>query len=141
MVRAAVPALAATLVLLAGCGPLSRAELKRGVESLSAIAAEGRLLADGAAGDRTRSTYTRVHARTLAEDTDHEAEKLADATPEAGVRAERNHAVMVAAELSGALGRLQTSPGRERVAVAVRAALRRAGDELDAVSRRLKDAP
>src|SRR3954451_24667436 len=137
----ATVAVAGTLALLAGCGPLERAELKRGVESLTAIAAEGQLVADGAAGDRTRSTYTRVHARELAEDSDHEAEKLADATPEPGVRAERDHAVQLARQVSAALGRLQISPGREPVAAAVRSELRRSEDGLDDVSRRLKDIP
>jgi hypothetical protein len=123
---------------LAGCGALDRAELKRGVESLTGIAAEGRLLADGAATDRTRSTYTRVHARDLTDDVDHEAEKLADATPQPGTGADRDRAVALAGRLSQALGTLQTSPGDERGAAQARRQLERVEGQLQDVARRLK---
>ncbi|HEX5989118.1 MAG TPA: hypothetical protein VFY75_02745 [Solirubrobacterales bacterium] len=65
-----------------GCGDLSDNELNRGVESLSALAAQGQLVANGVARDETKTTYARAMARTLGEEADHEAEKLADATLE-----------------------------------------------------------
>jgi hypothetical protein len=78
--------LSAALVLLgSGCGDLSRGELSRGVESLSALAAQGSLVADGVAEDATKSTYARVMAKTLGGEAEHEAEKLADAEPEEAV--------------------------------------------------------
>jgi len=57
--------LATWLIGASGCGDLSRQELSRGVESLGAIAAEGRLVADGVARDATKSTYARVMSKTL----------------------------------------------------------------------------
>jgi hypothetical protein len=108
--------LLAAALALGGCGPLERAELKRGVESLSALAAEGRVLADGAARDRTKRNFTRVHARVLAEDAQHEAEKLADAHPAAGLEAERDQAVAIAQRIADILGELQVTPGAERTA-------------------------
>jgi predicted small secreted protein len=133
-----LPLLLLLAVLIAGCGPMERAELKRGVESLRAVAAEGRLLADGAAGDRTRSTYTRVHARTLGEDVQHEAEKLADATPVPEVTAERDDAVQLAGRLTQSLGDLQTQPGAEDVAGTVRDDLKRVEDDLDTLDQKLQ---
>lgn len=52
-------ALGVYLIALSGCGDLSRDELNRGVESLSALAAQGQLIANGVARDATKSTYTR----------------------------------------------------------------------------------
>src|SRR5947207_11293608 len=73
----AVGAIAATVV---GCGgPIMRDELQRGVETLGSTAEEGRLLGRDVARDRSKNTFVRVEARALADDADHEAEKLADA--------------------------------------------------------------
>jgi hypothetical protein len=93
-------------LILSGCGDLSRDELNRGVESLSALAAQGELVANGVARDATKSTYARVMAKTLGGEAEHEAEKLADAEPSPEVRKERNAAVQVAGRLraEGALG-------------------------------------
>lgn len=50
-------ALLAAALLLGGCGgPMQPEELRRGVETISSLAGEGALLADGVAGDRTRAT-------------------------------------------------------------------------------------
>ena len=120
---------------------MDHAELGRGVETLGALAAEGQVLADGVAADRTRSTYTRVHARTLAEDAAHEAEKLADATVERGADRDRDRAVAVAQRLDDALGELQTFPGQERTGVEVRRALAEIADEVERLLERIKGAP
>jgi hypothetical protein len=113
-VAAAAVALGASLiVLLSGCGDLSRDELTRGVESLSALAAQGQLVANGVARDATKSTYARVMAKTLGGEAEHEAEKLADAEPSPEVRKERNAAVQVAGELADLFSELQTFPGDE----------------------------
>jgi hypothetical protein len=61
-VATTVVALGVSLIVLSGCGDLSRDELNRGVESLSALAAQGELIANGVARDATKSTYARVMA-------------------------------------------------------------------------------
>jgi hypothetical protein len=131
MVCVAVAA-AAVALALAGCGATDNAELKRRVEALNAIAVEGGLLADGVIGDRTKATFTRVHARALGEEADHEAEKVADAKVAAGLRREREQTVALAQRLGDALGILQTFPGGERTA---RVARRRLADVADAAGR------
>src|SRR3954447_19938560 len=110
--RFAVAALLAFLAF-AGCGDLSRDELNRGVESLSALAAQGQLIANGVARDATKSTYVRVMAKTLGGEAEHEAEKLADAEPAEHVGEERGKAVAIAGELADLFSELQTYPGEE----------------------------
>src|SRR3954453_5572761 len=113
--RRIAPALCVILVAAgaSGCGDLSSQELNRGVESLSAIAAQGGLLANGVARDATKSTYTRVMAKTLGGEAEHEAEKLADATPEARVKPQRDDAVALGERIASYFSKLQTYPGEE----------------------------
>jgi hypothetical protein len=104
------------LACVAGCGgPIQRDELGRGVKTLASDAADGALLARGVAQDRTRSPFVRVHASELADDADHEAEKLHDAESNPPLTAKKQKAVVLAQRISDALGRLQIAPGDERV--------------------------
>jgi hypothetical protein len=137
--RTAVAAIAivATAAASSGCGDLSRGELSRGVESLSALAAEGGLVADGVRRDATKSTYARVMAKTLGGEAEHEAEKLADATPEPEVVRERNAAVRAAGELADLFSELQTFPGDERHGAVVQRHMHEAKEEIDAIVTRL----
>jgi hypothetical protein len=127
----------AALVLCAGCGDLSRDELNRGVESLSALAAQGELVAGGVARDATKTTYARVMAKTLGGEAEHEAEKLADATPSPEVKRERNAAVQVAAEIADLFSELQTFPGDEHHGALVQHHLSEAREQADAIVERL----
>jgi hypothetical protein len=133
-----VVAAATLLVLLGtGCGDLSRDELNRGVESLSALAAQGELVASGVARDATKTTYARVMAKTLGGEAEHEAEKLADATPSPEVRRERNAAVQVALEIADLFSELQTFPGDEHHGALVQHHLGEAKEQADAILARL----
>jgi hypothetical protein len=130
--------LLASLALAApGCGSLNRDELNRGVESLGALAAQGQLVASGVARDATKSTYARVMAKTLGETAEHEAEKLADASPEAGTEEERATAVAIAGEISQLLSELQTFPGDEHHGSLVQGHLEEAQEKAEALSARL----
>jgi hypothetical protein len=134
---AASVALAVSLIVFSGCGDLSRDELNRGIESLSALAAQGELIADGVARDATKSTYTRVMAKTLGGEAEHEAEKLADAEPSPEVRKERNAAVRVAGELADLFSELQTFPGDEHHGALVEKHMGEVKDQADALVERL----
>ena len=110
---------------VAGCGgPIKSDELDRGVGTLESLAAEGALLADGVAQDRTRATYTRVQARVLADLADHEAEKLADAESTGALTTSRRAAITLSVDISDALGQLRTHPGDEPVGVSASKRLR-----------------
>jgi hypothetical protein len=127
----------ALALFTAGCGDLSRAELSRGVESLSALAAQGGLIANGVARDATKSTYARVMAKTLGGEAEHEAEKLADAEPSPEVRQERNAAVQIAGELADLFSELQTFPGDEHHGALVQRHMREVKEQADALVARL----
>jgi len=129
--------LGVSLVALSGCGDLSREELNRGVESLSALAAQGELIANGVARDATKSTYARVMAKTLGGEAEHEAEKLADAEPSPEVRKERNAAVQVAGELADLFSELQTFPGDEHHGALVERHMGEVKGQADALVERL----
>ena len=135
-VRAFLAACACALVI--GCGDLGRAELARGVESLNAIAVEGRLLAAGAIDDRSKATFTRVHARDLADRAEHEAEKLADASPAPGLEHQRDQAVDLASGISDTLGELAVKPGGEAEARRMRDELVRRADEAERLGQGLR---
>jgi hypothetical protein len=131
-------ALAALAVAsLAGCGGLGRAELTRGVESLGANAAQGGLLAGGVADDATKSTYVRAMSKTLGDEAEHEAEKLADAEPAPGIADERDAAVRIAAELAGLYSVLRVFPGDEEHGAAVQRRMHEVGERADALAERL----
>jgi hypothetical protein len=140
-VIASAVALGVSLILLSGCGDLSRDELDRGVESLSALAAQGELIANGVARDATKSTYVRVMAKTLGGEAQHEAEKLADAEPEGAVKGERNAAVQVAGELGGLFSELQTFPGDEHHGELVERHMGEVKEQADAIVARLTGEP
>jgi hypothetical protein len=116
---------------LCGCGgPIQPDELKRSIQALESSAAEGALLADDVARDRTKATFARVHARELGETVEHEAEKLndAEAEPEGGVAATKVRAIDLADRISAALGQIQTAPGSETEGRAAEKALSGLGE-------------
>lgn len=103
-------------IVLAGCGgPMRPEELGRSVDSLASAAAEGGLLAHDVARDRTKATFARAHSRDLTESVDHEAEKLSDADAEGTVAVAKRRAVVLAGEISQALGMLQVEPRNQAV--------------------------
>jgi len=136
-VIAASVALGVSLMSFSGCGDLSRDELNRGVESLSALAAQGELIATGVARDATKSTYARVMAKTLGGEAEHEAEKLADAEPSPEVEPQRDAAVQLAGELADLFSELQTFPGDEYHGALVEKHMGEVKDRADALVERL----
>ena len=137
--RSTLPLAALAAVLaLPGCGgAIKQEELARGIASLGAIAAEGELMADGAARDRTKATFTRVQARTLAEEADHEAEKLADAQAQGSLAGARDQAVQLAQDVSDALAELRVRPGDRAGAGAARGRLHELTGRADVLQGRL----
>jgi hypothetical protein len=100
---------------LAACGgPMQPEELARSIQTLESTAAEGSLLAEDIAHDRTKATFARVHARDLSDVVVHEAEKLNDAEAgDADVAAAKTDAIDLADRIGQAIGRLQVAPGSE----------------------------
>jgi hypothetical protein len=88
-------------------------ELGRSVQSLESAAAEGAMLAGDVARDRTKATFARAHSRDLSEGVVHEAEKLSDADARGEVADAKRQAVILAGEISQALGTIQVEPRSE----------------------------
>ena len=101
-------------VYVAGCGDLTSGELDRGIGTLESAASEGAMIAREVAEDRIKTTFVRVRARELSDEVDHEAEKLADATPSPGQGRHRDTAVRIAEKIGDSLGVLQVYPEDER---------------------------
>jgi hypothetical protein len=127
--RSTMIVLLAAAVVSAGCGgEMQPDELKRSIGTLESTAAEGALLADHVARDRTKVTFARAHARDLGEAVDHEAEKLHDASAEGRVAVRKAAAVDLAGRISEALGQIQTAPDSESEGRSAAADLTRFGD-------------
>ena len=125
----ALVAVVVAALLCGGCGgPMQPDELKRSIGTLESSAAEGALLANGVARDRTKATFARVHARDLGETVEHEAEKLHDASAEGRVAFRKAAAVDLAGRISEALGQIQTAPDSEQEGRSAESALTRLGD-------------
>jgi hypothetical protein len=126
---------AAAVPVAAGCGgPMEPQELARSVQTLESSAAEGALLANGVARDRTKATFVRAHSRDLGETVEHEAEKLSDADANGEVAVRKSQAVDLAGRISQALGDLQTSPRSEDEGATAERELRRAAKRAAEIS-------
>jgi hypothetical protein len=134
--RAARIVVILALVFMSGCGgAITHDELARGIQTIGSQAAEGALVADGVAQDRTKVTFTRVQAGELAGRATHEAEKLSDAQAAGKVAAARTEAVQLAENVSDALGELQVKPRDRALARDLAGKLR----QFDARATRLAD--
>jgi uncharacterized protein YciI len=130
--------LALVLVCGAGCGgPIEDDELQRGIETLGSLAAEGKLVTDGVAADRTKTTFVRVELRSLSDDAVHEAEKLADAEAQPENAEVRTRAVKLAQDIDAALGELQVRPTDRALARDVGDRLANLSDEAERLTEQL----
>jgi hypothetical protein len=136
--KACLVALGLLVAGSSGCGgPITNDELGRGIETLGATASEGRLIALGAAQNRTKVTFVRVEARALATDAEHEAEKLNDAQAQPGNAKVKDQAVKLARDIDSALVDLQISPTNRRGAKHVADKLAQLSTRADALGNEL----
>ena len=127
--RAVAGMVLAGALCVSGCGgPMQPEELARSIQTLESSAAEGALLADDVARDRTKATFARAHARELGETVIHEAEKLNDADAEADVAAAKARAIELADQISAELGRIQVAPNSETEGRSAEQSLTRLGE-------------
>jgi hypothetical protein len=90
------------------------------------------MLARGVAGNRTKSTFVRAHARELSDDLDHEAEKLHDAQALPPLLDKKRKAVVLAQRIAAAVDELRLAPGDEQAG-------RTAERQLDGLARQAND--
>ena len=127
--------LAFSLLLLAGCGggggSLSAKDVQKELEAVQSFAAEGALVADGAADDRTTDVFVRVHTEYLGDGTKKVADKVSAGHATGGTEAKRKTAVELASAVEEQLGRLHRSPGDREVARDVKDRLERYADSAE----------
>jgi hypothetical protein len=121
-------------VLLAGCEPLGPDELRREVQTVHSLAAEGSVLADQIAAQNTKRTFARVQARELAAAAEHSAERLTDAHPADGLEAPTQRAIALAEDVSAAVGQIEVAPDDASGAAAAADRLRSLARGTDALA-------
>jgi hypothetical protein len=125
----------ASVLLLAGCEPLTTNELQHEAQSIHSVAAEGALLAQGVAQDRTLSSFVRAHATELVDAADTSARKLHDASVPDSLKRPTARAIGLATRTSSVLGELELSPSNPQEAVRIESRLNR----LAGAAKRLQD--
>jgi hypothetical protein len=132
--RSGLAVAALVALLLAGCEPLSQAELRREIDGIASVAAEGAVLSDQVATQQTKRTFARVQARELSEAAGHSAERLTDAHPESGLGEPTARAVTLAQEVSDAIGEIEVAPDDADGAAAAARRLRHLAGEAQQLS-------
>ena len=110
------------LALLAGCGgggSLDSEALSKEVEAIESLAAEGAVLANGAAQAKTTSVFTRVHAEELAETATEETKKLESADVDPELRPKARKATLLSTRIGKLLTQLGEASGDRAGAQAV----------------------
>ena len=132
--RATVVVLLIGIVALPGCEPLGPDELKREVDSVHSVAAEGAELAHLVADQDTKRTFARVQARELADAAEHSAERLTDAHPADGLEDSTARAIDLAGRVSDAVGDIEQAPDDVSAAAGAAERLRRLAAQTDSLS-------
>jgi hypothetical protein len=127
----------ALLTFVSGCGPLTSNELREEVKSLHSNAAEGALLAQQVALNKSRSTLTRVHAQELSGATSASEEKLTDAIVESEIKGDVKRALDLADASGTQLDKLATDPKNEELARDAEQKLNRISAEFSVLEERL----
>jgi hypothetical protein len=128
-------AIAVLGVGVAGCGggALDADTLAKEVDAVASLAAEGALLADGAARARTTRAFTRVHADELVATATEEANKLKTSAVPRGLERRAAEAARLASEVATLIERLARAPGDREAARRIAVEL----DEAAAAAKRL----
>jgi hypothetical protein len=106
----AVLASIALATALTACGRASSTGVAAGIKQLASISAEGALMADDVARQRSKVTFVRVHGSELSAQAEHEAEKLNDDPVAPKLKQPIHTAIELSADISGAIDDLRVSP-------------------------------
>jgi hypothetical protein len=120
--------LAFALLLLAGCGgggSVSQQDVQKQFEAIQSLAAEGALVADGAADGRTTDVFIRVHTSYLDDAAQKVATKLSSASATGAADRDRRRAARLAARVADRLTTLGDNPGDRAGARRIEEQLRR----------------
>jgi hypothetical protein len=116
------------LLLLAGCGgggSASQEDIQKQFEAIQSLAAEGALVADGAADGRTTDVFVRVHTSYLDEAARKVEAQLSSAHASGAAERDRVRAARLASSVAGQLARLGDDPGDQEAAHRIQLRLER----------------
>jgi hypothetical protein len=116
------------VLLLAGCGgggTLTKKDLQKQLEAVQSFAAEGALVADGAADERATDIFVRVHTLYLGDGIKKVREQASAGHASGDLEQKRDTAIELASGVERQLERLHESPGDRDVARDVEAQLQR----------------
>jgi len=120
--------ISAVLLAAAGCGgggPVSQKDVQKQFEAIQSLAAEGALVAHGAADGRTTDVFVRVHTSYLDDAARKVATELSSAQAEGAVDRDRERAAHLAAQVADELAQLSDDPGDKAGARRIENQLRR----------------
>ena len=106
--------IALALLLLAGCGgggSLSQKDIQKQFEAIQSLAAEGALVADGAADGRTTDVFVRVHTGYLDQAARKVETTLSSGRASGTAERDRVRAARLASSVADKLARLGDEPG------------------------------
>jgi hypothetical protein len=106
--------ISAVLLAAAGCGgggSASQKDVQKQFEAIQSLAAEGALVADGAADGRTTDVFVRVHTSYLDDAAQKVATELSSAQAEGAVDRDRERAAHMASQVADELAQLRDDPG------------------------------
>jgi len=102
------------LLVAAGCGgggSVSQKDVQKQFEAIQSLAAEGALVADGAADGRTTDVFVRVHTGYLDKAARKVEGQLSSARASGAAERDRVRAARLASSVAGELARLGEDPG------------------------------
>ena len=116
------------LLLLAGCGgggSASQKDIQKQFEAIQSLAAEGALVADGAADGRTTDVFVRVHTGYLDEAARKVQAQLSSEHASGAAERDRIRAARLASSVADQLARLGDDPGDHEAARRIQRRLER----------------
>ena len=116
------------LLLLAGCGgggSASQKDIQKQFEAIQSLAAEGALVADGAADGRTTDVFVRVHTGYLDEAARKVQAQLSSEHASGAAERDRIRAARLASNVADQLARLGDDPGDHETARRIQKQLER----------------
>ncbi len=114
MVLARLLLISVVLLVAAGCGgggSVSQKDVQKQFEAIQSLAAEGALVADGAADGRTTDVFVRVHTGYLDKAARKVEGQLSSARASGAAERDRVRAARLASSVAGELARLGEDPG------------------------------
>jgi len=116
------------VLLLAGCGgggSASQKDIQKQFEAIQSLAAEGALVADGAADGRTTDVFVRVHTGYLDEAARKVHAQLSSERASGAAERDRIRAARLASSVADQLARLGDDPGDHETASRIKRGLER----------------